>query len=404
MRQSDCGGIATGGMRESSRGFCYIEPAMDNPHRIFEMDACLPRLKEIADEILSSNIEHTRLEASVGQLYSLFSNITGLTDGSECHEDTVETMLAQGQAISPKQAAGCILDYVRTAQFLRATHAAVLEAQQRFPNQTLEILYAGCGPFAPLAIPLATQFNSDEIQFTLLDVHQRSLDTVYKINQSLGLSAFVLAYIQCDATTYKHPAHSPLHIVVTETMQAALLSEPQVSIAMNLAPQLCDGGILIPESVAIDACLWDLEYKARPVSNSEGHSHPAPVGLLPEMTRIHLGRVAEVTLETCRNLSKNPGVNLSEDRWLSASSVETPPDATENFYLTLLTTITVFGQFKLGEYESLLTYPIVMHDLGKIRGGMKIEFYYQLGAKPGFKCRLLSDGETTDGPRQSPFH
>jgi hypothetical protein len=32
-----------------------------------------------------------------------------------------------------------------------------------------------------------------------------------------------------------------------------------------------------------------------------------------------------------------------------------------------------------------------MHDVGEIRGGMKLEFYYQFGAEPGFKCRLAND-------------
>jgi hypothetical protein len=350
---------------------------MQNSPRTPETNAYLTRLKEITGQILSSDIEHVQVKAPVEQLYLLFSNIIGSAAGAGCPEDTVETLLAQGLAISPKVAADCIHDAVRTAQYLRATHAAVLAAQQRFPNQTLEILYAGCGPFAPLAIPLATQFSPGEIQFTLLDVHQRSLDTAQRIFDSLGLSAFVRAYHQGDATTYKHPAGNALHIVVTETMQSALLNEPQVSIVLNLALQLCDGGILIPESVAIDACLWDLVYKPA-----------APAGA---MTRLHMGRVAEFTLDTCRNLSKKFGTNLSEARLLPAGSVETPDDATEDFYLTILTTITVFGQFKLSESESLLTFPIVMHDLGKIRAGMKIEFYYQLGAKPRFKCRLVSD-------------
>lgn len=348
---------------------------MPNPYRTSKTDSNFLRLKEIADEILFSDIDHTSLQASVGQLYSVFSSITGLTDDGDCREDAGETLLAQGRAISPRLAARCIFDPVRTAQFLRASHAAILEAQKRFPNQTLEILYAGCGPFAPLAIPLATQFNASEIQFTLLDIHQRSLDSVQQISETLGFTAFVRAYIQCDATSYKHPAGRALHIVVTETMQSALLNEPQVSIAMNLAPQISDSGILVPERIDIDACLVDFSYKPE----RSDTANPA---------RIMLGPVAEITLDSCRRLSQQfPGGDKPEESFLPAGSVETPPEATEDFYLTLLTTITVFGQFALGEYESLLTYPIVIHDAGPIRGGMKIEFYYQFGAQPGFKCR-----------------
>lgn len=360
---------------------------MPKPYRTSKTDNDLLRLKQITDEILFSDIDRTSLQASAGQLYSVFSSITGLTDDGD--ENAGETQLSQGRAISPQLAARCILDSVRTAQFLRATHAAIVEAQKRFPNQTLEILYAGCGPFAPLAIPMATQFNATEIQFTLLDIHHRSLDSVQKILQTLGLTAFVRAYVQCDATTYKHLAPA-LHIVVTETMQSALLNEPQVSIAMNLAPQICEGGILIPEKIMVDAYLWDLTYQptAAP-SGDNGFSFSPPRSSKP-MPRIRLGQIAEITLENCRRLSQKVlHTGSSEERSILAARVEVPLNIDEHFYLALLTTITVFGQFALGEYESLITYPIVIPDLGKVQGGMKIEFYYQFGAKPGFRWRLV---------------
>lgn len=369
---------------------------MPIPYRTSKTDTNFLRLKEIADEILFSDIDHPSLQASVGQLYSVFSSITGLTDDGDCHEDAGETLLAQGRAISPRLAARCILDPVRTAQFLRATHAAILEAQKRFPNQTLEILYAGCGPFAPLAIPLTTQFNAAEIQFTVLDIHQRSLDSVQKIVQTLGLNAFMRAYIQCDATTYKHPANA-LHILVTETMQSALLNEPQVSIAMSLAPQICEGGILIPERIMIDACLWDLEYRPRAAPSDDNGLDASGPASLEAIPRIGLGRIAEITLENCRRLSQKVSpTDSSEESSILSALVEVPLNIDENFYLTLLTTITVFGKFALGEYESLITYPIVISDLGKMRGEMKIEFYYQFGARPGFKWRLVGNRRPGD--------
>ena len=96
-----------------------------------------------------------------------------------------------GFAISPKYAAGCLLDYHRTKKFLRGIAAAIEEAFRRFPGQVIEIVYAGCGPYGTLLIPLCTRFSSDTIRFTFIDSHQRSLDSVRTIVERLGYTGFV---------------------------------------------------------------------------------------------------------------------------------------------------------------------------------------------------------------------
>ncbi len=215
-------------------------------------------LNKIAYELLSHQTPDNRLNAAAAALYSLCSSVTGIDEYS-FHADVSDgTSLPSGEAISPRDAARCVLDYSRTSKFLRDLHAAILEAQKKFPNTAIEILYAGCGPFAPLAIPLTTRFSSGEIKFTLLDVHKRSLDAARHIFQALGKSAFVRDYIQCDAASYQNNAPHVIHVVVVEAMQAALEREPQVAITMNLAPQLCLGGIFLPERITINCYLCDL--------------------------------------------------------------------------------------------------------------------------------------------------
>ena len=328
-------------------------------------------LKQIADELLFQQ-EDARLNSAATRLYSLCASVNGIDESSTQTDDLNETRLPNGNALSPEDAARCLLDYRRTSKFLRGIHAAILAAQKRFPNTTIEILYAGCGPFAPLAVPLTSQFSSDEIQFTFLDIHKRSLDAAQSLFQALGLTSYVRDYIQADATTYVH--HSPFHVIVTETMQRALEKEPQVAITYNLAPQLHPGGIFIPEKICVDACFYNprTEFHSRQVNR----------------TRINLGRVLELTAADLH--ASLPIVVL-----------DVPGEVNKSLGLMLRTTVKVFESVVLEEYESGITCPVVLHDFSWIEGGRGIEFTYLRGAEPGFRHRWTR-AATNDRPLNCP--
>lgn len=346
-------------------------------------------LRTPTDVLLSHAEDESRLRSAAAELYALFSSVTGIGDDSNHPEDSEETRLAGGKAISPKDAARCVLDYGRTSKFLRGVHAAILEARKRFPETTIEILYAGCGPFAPLAVPLAGRFSPSEVQFTLLDASRRSLDAARHVFQSFGLAAFVRDYIQCDAASYRPDAGRAMHIVLAEAMQAALENEPQVAVTMNLAPQLCPGGIFIPQTIAVNACLCDLtrEFTSIPAGAGGGnHSAAADRGRL----RVDLGRVFELDAESCRNLpAAGRGDGLAAPNRLRDFTVHVPKGAGEGLNVMLLTAVNVFGPILLGEYESGITSPIILHELGKVEGGARLEFAYRVGERPGFECRLI---------------
>lgn len=329
------------------------EPAIADRHSLL--------LKQIADDLLFQQADDDALRSAATQLYSLCSSVTGLDESSLDINDLNETRLPNGNAISPKDAARCVLDYGRTSKFLKGIHAAIIQAQKRFPNTTIEILYAGCGPFAPLAVPLTTRFSSGEIQFTLLDIHKRSLDAAQRIFQAFGLTSFVRGYIHGDATSYVH--HGPLHVVVSETMQRALEKEPQVAITFNLAPQLSPGGIFIPEKICVDACFY----------------HPSTEFQLPDRVRIDLGQVFELTAEHLPV--------LSNEVCLPTVVLDIPGEANKNLGLMLLTSVKVFESVVLDEYESGITSPVILQDFSWTKGGTRIEFVYFLGPDPGFKHR-----------------
>jgi len=345
---------------------------------------------KIADQLLDLEANASELRAAAHQLYSLFSDVTGVGDSSQAPEDTRDTLLACGKALSPNDAARSILDYYRTAQFLRGTYAAIKEAQKRFTDRPIEILYAGCGPFAPFAIALATQFSPDEIQFTLLDINARSLNAAKQIVDHLNLGGFIRAYVQDDAACYQHPIGRGPHIVITETMQQALAKEPQVAIDLNLRRQLVPGGIFIPDCVAIDVCLSELSKEIRFIQAKTDIGKSELSDLRAGKNRIVLGRIFELREDHRRALLTGTAINaMTRNTLFDPVTIEIPPIEDHTYRLMLLTTITIFDTIVLTENTSGLTLPMVLHDLGTVAGGSRIEFSYTLGHQPGFRYRLL---------------
>jgi hypothetical protein len=340
----------------------FHEPLGKNPY--------LLQLKRIAEKLLFLS-NPGELQEAATRLHSIFSDITGIDIDSD-NSVSQSTILPNGRALSPKDAAGCILDFARTSKFLRGIYAALLQLHERFPGESLDILYAGCGPFATLAAPLATQFSADRVQFTLLDIHRRSLESAAQIFEACGLGDRVRDYIQVDAASYVHP--SPPHMVITETMQRGLENEPQAAITFNLAPQLRQGGIFIPEKVTVDAYLHDPRTEFL-----------SSLGTLEtRRVRVYLGRILELTAGSASALAAGdnpPAVTLA-----------VPRKAEEHLGLMLLTTVNIFESVVLGEYASGITYPVILHDFTWMGRKDRIEFVYSLGSEPRFRHCWVSDG------------
>ena len=266
--------------------------------------------------------------------------------GVDLHAHDAALNLESGVALSPADAANCTRDFRRLSVFLRGLRSALAVARRRFGGQRLEIVYAGTGPLAPLAIPLMPFLGRDQSRFTFLDLFPESVESVTNILRRLRLRGFVRSVIEADATKYRHPRNLPLHIVLSETMQRSLAKEPQVAIMRNLAPQLTRGGFLIPQCVAVDL------VAAAPIA-----------------------RVMEISARTAR-------------RRVNARIVTIPHNAADR-YLALATQVRVFRRHVLRVNESGLTVPEVLWDFPRDAGGKRFAFSYNVNERPGLRWERL---------------
>lgn len=156
-----------------------------------------------------------------------------------------------GVALSPEHAKECLKDYIRTARFIKGIYKATKKINEKFKNETVEIVYAGCGPLATLIVPILPFLDSKTTKITLIDIHEASILSVRKIIEYLNYDGIIKNYFLMDATKYVHPKNDSLHIVLTETMDKALINEPQVLITQNLVSQLSEGGVLVPEEIKL---------------------------------------------------------------------------------------------------------------------------------------------------------
>ncbi len=343
-------------------------------------------IREATGRLLSQTATRPEIIQAIAQLHDTLADITGVRGDVRQAELDVETYLPQGMAVSPYLAAKCLVEVYRTRQYLQAVHAAIQEARRRFAPEPIHVLYAGCGPYATLAIPLMTQFPAGSVMFTLLDIHTQSIQAVRRLVETLSLAGYVQDIVQADATMYRAPAGQRPHVLVMELLQGALVREPQVAATFNLAPQLRPGGILVPERVTVDACLADREAEnfatlvrrdatGFPVDHQEAISRRIPLGRL---LALHLAAVKQ------HQNSRGPGHLPAA---LPARTITVPPYPAGSDQFMLLTTVKIFGPFRLANYESEVCHPVILYALNGVPPGSRITFTYTLEQNPGLRWK-----------------
>lgn len=323
-------------------------------------------IEQLSAILLDHTAEATAVNGACVELYDLFVRAASVTADAACGT-APSRRLTVGLALSPDLAAQCLLDGPRTAAFVRGSLRAIQEAERRFAPSVIEVLYAGTGPFAPLAFLLMPFLDPANVRFTLLDVNEASARSVDALAGALGASEYVREVVRGDAITYQHPA--PLHVVISETMQRTLREEPFVAILRNLRPQLAAGGVVVPERVTIELALLDAESQQR-----RWQGEPGPVEMEDRGVVFQVDAKGEIPFE-------------------APTTITVPCEASGGGgakWLALVTRIRVHGDEVLNPYASGLTIPEILWPLSPLTRDTTIEFKYEAGLHPQIGWRVTS--------------
>lgn len=210
----------------------------------YRPDGILGITMQICDE-MPKEYEKTRTTALVNQLHMRLREAIKsplMPNGSMSRFGSL--------ALGPRDALKTIHEF-RTRPFMRGMLAAMEEVRQRFPGEKIQILYAGTGPAAPLVLPVFAKYTPEQVQVDAIDFHESSIRILAELSRDMGTRGYFSSFITGDAITHRVPENRAPHIIVSETMDAGLLNEPQAYITRNLAPQLRPGGIFVPEMIEV---------------------------------------------------------------------------------------------------------------------------------------------------------
>ncbi|MBS1188767.1 MAG: hypothetical protein H6R10_559 [Rhodocyclaceae bacterium] len=335
----------------------------------------LDELRSITLEILDPGKELADLIPQAQALRDFFERRTDFSIDSGRDIGEGATRLESGLAISPTLAAMCLRELFRTPAFIRGLHEAVSDALR--PGRPVRVLYAGCGPYALLALPLMTAFSREQVTFTLLDIHLECLDKAMALIASFGLADHVDESLCVDATLYQIPTDRRPDVIVSETMAVCLRNEPQVSIARHLLAQ-APTARMVPQSVSVEMGMvdWTKEHVLMPADHV-GEIPP------PERDRIYLGKIFELD---AANIGRWQGLEGSR---LPAGRVTIPSPIESRHKPCLLTRIVVYGKHRLQDYDCSLTMPQPLPGRPAFAGGETLQFHYQLGTYPELVYEVL---------------
>jgi hypothetical protein len=329
-------------------------------------------LTVIVQSIIASNTvdEHVKSAKELSDFYSKISSVE--------HSVSNETLVKGGIALSSSGAADCVDDYLRTVFFIKGIYKALIKLCIDFPERSINILYAGCGPYATLILPLLPLFDKNRIKALLLDINAASIASVQHLLVVSGLDEYQLQLIETDATTYTKPNDFTIDLAISETMHYALTSEPQVAITQNIVSQLPPHGILIPEEITIDLAYTFFDHEpALKNAKQEVKGHKQ---LQPYPHNVFVDRLFTINKELFSSIIYNSKI---ESKFYDLpANFENHPD------ICIFTEIKIFDNIELKTAESYITNPYCVVSLYSINDYSGIQLMYDFSEIPKWSYSL----------------
>lgn len=331
----------------------------------------LTELTNIAKEIICSDDINEHVNAVI-KLSDFYKSITTENEAFDLSYEN-EKYVIGGQALSTYHAAVCTDDYLRTAYFLKGIYKALNKLMADFPEKKINILYAGCGPFATLLLPLLPLLNKNSIEAIVLDINSSSIRSVNNLISIIGVEDYTITLIETDATTYRKPDGWDIDLFITETMHYGLTAEPQVSITKNFIPQLQSHSIIIPNQIHIDLVYTYfgkepfIRFNQNPAETTKAQ---------PQPERFRVSRLFSINKDSASLLAGNNRI--------VSDFYPVPEDFSDFPDMCVFTEIETYDDIRLKTAESVLTNPYCITSLHHLKGHPEFRLVYDYSETPGW--------------------
>ncbi len=321
-------------------------------------------------EYFEDNLDFLKLSNTSKKYKSILEKISD--QNMDIEKGRNDIYFDNGKALGTLWAALCLDDISRTRQFIRGIDKAIKD--KIHSQKPLHILYAGTGPYATLILPFIFRYSNQDIKYTFLEINPFSFKMLQKLILKLGLEDYDITLVNEDATKYQIDPKNEPDIIISETMQNALVKEQQVPIFLNLMNQIKRDVIFIPEKIELSIGF-----------NKAGVSIEAP-----KEERFHKEiAVFEVSKEAVFPLNQVKKQTVEEFSFEKKQIVIENEKLKGFNHLLMITEIQVYKDEKIKINDSGLTTPIFIKDIPEnLKSSIVIDTQYQISSEPKLDYKI----------------